>query len=170
MMKSGVKRKASLRRKAANMMMTSTPAGAKKAMLTRFEAEEEDYATNLTNFQIAARRRESLRIKNQVNMNSAQSLEKALKDKISVEMSLTEGTAKFILASTKAKANYYSGQVLEAAKTLHVSRLRTDMLKFELNKLRRGRGSPTAQRVSYASLSLSDVRIPLAWANNHKVQ
>ena len=33
-------------------------------------------------------------------------------------------------------------QSLEAAKNLQLGQLRVDMLKFELNKFRRGRGSP----------------------------
>jgi hypothetical protein len=41
------------------------------------------------------------------------------------------------------------------------------MLKFELNKLRRGRGSPVGNekqgKPSYAGVSLSDIRIPLMW-------
>ena len=50
------------------------------------------------------------------------------------------------------------------------------MLKFELNRLKRGRGSPQSQlmvnpksskkalaRPSYAGVSLSDIRIPLMW-------
>lgn len=56
-------------------------------------------------------------------------------------------------------------QSLEAGKTLLVARLRSDMMKFELNKIRRGRGSPPNNRgkPSYAGLSLSDIRIPLLW-------
>ena len=48
-----------------------------------------------------------------------------------------------------------------------------DMLKYELNKLKRGRGSPALNstiianghqsRPSYAGVSISDVRIPLMW-------
>ncbi len=37
--------------------------------------------------------------------------------------------------------------------------------RFELNKLRRGRGSPVVKKgnPSYAAVSLSDIRIPLLW-------
>ena len=60
---------------------------------------------------------------------------------------------------------------LEAAKRLRLSKTRMDMLKYELNKLKRGRGSPlcatiangTQSRPSYAGVSISDVRIPLMW-------
>jgi len=65
---------------------------------------------------------------------------------------------------------------LEAAKRLQLGRLRLEMLKFELNRLKRGRGSPQSQlmvnpksskkalaRPSYAGVSLSDIRIPLMW-------
>ena len=44
------------------------------------------------------------------------------------------------------------------------------MLKYELNKLKRGRGSPSNStaskdlaRPSYAGVSLSDIRVPLMW-------
>ncbi len=58
--------------------------------------------------------------------------------------------------------------MLEAAKTLLTARLRSDMLRFELNRLRRGRGTSPLMSVrqgrpSYASLSLSDIRVPLMW-------
>ena len=61
---------------------------------------------------------------------------------------------------------------MEAAKTLLCSRLRSEMLKFELNKLRRGRGSPQMKqqgRPSYASLSLSDIRVPLMWRRKVRI-
>ena len=67
-------------------------------------------------------------------------------------------------------------QALEAAKRLHLSKTRMDMLKYELNKLKRvgGRASPlnstiinsngsSQSRPSYAGISISDVRIPLMW-------
>ena len=46
-----------------------------------------------------------------------------------------------------------------------------DMLKYEINKIKRGRGSPmdttfkngVHSRPSYAGVSISDVRIPLMW-------
>ena len=80
----------------------------------------------------------------------------------------------------------FSNQVLEAAKRLQLGRLRLEMLKFELARLRRGRGSPQVNpvassktsnfaRPSYAGVSLSDIRIPLMWkrkvwgkSNKHK--
>ena len=62
---------------------------------------------------------------------------------------------------------------LEAAKTLQLSRLRIDMLKYELNKVRRGRGSPPLAKQqgkpSYGGVCLSDVRIPLVWRPVTKV-
>lgn len=143
------------------------------------DSEPSDYARNLTNFQIAARNRESLRsvsvlrfclpwlelcllfrLKNQNGVQATPGLlESQLKDRLAVEMSLVEGTAKFIMACKN------HSQTLEAAKTLLVARLRSDMLKFEINKLRRGRGSPQMRQgqPSYAELSLSDIRIPLLW-------
>lgn len=121
-------------------------------------SEEGGSGVGWSNFQIATRRRESLRLKSQICATPGL-VEKALKDKIQVEMSLIEGTAKFILAC------HNQTQSLEAGKTLLVARLRSDMMKFELNKIRRGRGSPPNNRgkPSYAGLSLSDIRIPLLW-------
>ena len=60
---------------------------------------------------------------------------------------------------------------MEAAKRLQLGRLRHDMLKYELNRLKRGRGSPSNSasssndlaKPSYAGVSLSDIRIPLMW-------
>ena len=67
-------------------------------------------------------------------------------------------------------------QRLEGAKRLQLGRLRLAMLKFEVGRLKRGRGSPQSQmlltsksnkkvlaRPSYAGVSLSDIRIPLMW-------
>ncbi len=131
-------------------------------------AGTEDFARNLNNFQTLARKRESMRIKLQAigggdnGENVAAAQQKSLKTRISLEMSLIEGTAKFILACKSQR------EVLEAAKTLLTARLRSEMLRFELNRLRRGRGAspPVARqqgRPSYASLSISDIRIPLMW-------
>lgn len=72
-------------------------------------------------------------------------------------------------------------QLLEGAKSLQLGRLRLEMLRYELARLKRGRGSPQSQmqltsktssnssdskvlaRPSYAGVSLSDIRIPLMW-------
>ena len=76
----------------------------KRGIKRRPEEDSEaqvEYAANLSNFQIAARRRESLRLKHQAVLGPDSApglLEKSLKDKIAVEMSLVEGTAKFIMA------------------------------------------------------------------------
>ena len=63
-------------------------------------------------------------------------------------------------------------QSLEAAKNLQLGQLRLDMLKFELNKLRRGRGSPVRKQgnPSYAAVSLSDIRLPLLWRPRDHMQ
>ena len=62
--------------------------------------------------------------------------------------------------------------MLEATKNLLLGNLRVDMLKFELNKIRRGRGSPVVKQgnPSYAAVSLSDVRIPLLWRPRDHMQ
>ena len=46
------------------------------------------------------------------------------------------------------------------------------MLRFELNKIRRGRGSPVVKQgnPSYAAVSLSDIRIPLLWRPRDHMQ
>jgi len=125
------------------------------------------YARNLSNFQTMARRRESLRVKQQalVGGSSAAEAEKRLKSGVAREMAIMEGAAKLIAACGKDKRRV--PEALEAGKTLLTARLRSDMVKFELNKLRRGRGSPPSHakqgRPSYAALSLSDVRMPLTW-------
>ena len=59
------------------------------------------YSRNLSNFQTLARKRESLRLKHNVIVSgndAAAALEKQLKARVAVEMSLMEGTAKFIMA------------------------------------------------------------------------
>lgn len=71
--------------------------GIKRRPEDDYSEAQEEYAANLSNFQIAARRRESLRLKQTVSAAPGL-VEKNLKDKIAVEMSLVEGTAKFIMA------------------------------------------------------------------------
>ena len=93
---------------------------------------------HLRNFQSATRKRESMRIKNAAVNNNPGAMEKHLKGKIAVEKKMIEGAAKLVMSCRN------KSQTLEPAKTLLIARLRSDMLKFELNKLRRGRGSPAA--------------------------
>ena len=112
----------------------------------------------MNQFQASVRKRESMRHK--LQMNSAPGvLEKELMSKVNVEESVCQGIAKFLNACKSET------QSLEAAKNLQLGQLRVDMLKFELNKLRRGRGSPARKQgnPSYAAVSLSDIRIPLLW-------
>ena len=118
-------------------------------------------------------------------MNSAPGImEKELMNKMKVEESvcqvwvnlsrisicltvpICQGIAKF-LAACKNET-----QSLEAAKNLQLGQLRLDMLKFELNKLRRGRGSPVRKQgnPSYAAVSLSDIRLPLLWRPRDHMQ
>jgi hypothetical protein len=61
-------------------------------------AEDAENGLHLRNYQNATRRRESMRIKNNVLSKHPGAFEKHLKDKVAVEMSLVEGTAKFIFA------------------------------------------------------------------------
>jgi len=117
-----------------------------------------EYQAGVNKFQASVRKRESMRLK--LQMNSAPGvLEKELRSKINVEESVCEGIVKFLSACKNET------QSLEAAKNLQLGQLRVDMLKFELNKIRRGRGSPARKQgnPSYAAVSLSDVRIPLLW-------
>ena len=94
-----------------------------------------EYQSGVNQFRATARKRESMRLKNQ--MNSAPGvLEKELMSKIQVEESVCQGIVKFLNACKNET------QSLEAAKNLQLGQLRVDMLKFELNKFRRGRGSP----------------------------
>jgi len=117
-----------------------------------------EYQAGVNQFQASVRKRESMRHK--LQMNSAPGvLEKELMSKVNVEESVCQGIAKFLNACKSET------QSLEAAKNLQLGQLRVDMLKFELNKLRRGRGSPVRKQgnPSYAAVSLSDIRIPLLW-------
>ena len=137
----------------------------------------DDYQKGLSDFQSAARKRESMRIRAQAtsvhvytgastaspfSSNPSLVWERTLLEKIGVEQKLYDGTAKFLVAAGKNEQ-----QSLEAAKTLQLARLRIDMLKYELNKFRRGRASPQLGKQkgkpSYAAVSLSDIRIPLVW-------
>jgi len=123
------------------------------------------YQAGLTQFQAAARKRESMRLK--LQMGAAPGiLEKDLADKIRVEESVCKGIARFLSACKNET------QCLEASKNLLLGQLRVDMLKFELNKLRRGRGSPARKQgnPSYAAVSLSDLRIPLLWSPKDHMQ
>jgi len=127
--------------------------------------EQEEYQAGLTQFQAAARKRESIRLK--LQMGAAPGvLEKDLTEKIRIEESVCKGTAKFLTACKN------ESQCLEAAKNMLLGQLRVDMLKFELNKLRRGRGSPAVKKgnPSYAAVSLSDLRVPLLWRPRDHMQ
>ena len=124
-----------------------------------------EYQAGVNQFQAAVRKRESMRLK--LQMNSAPGiLEKELMNKMKVEESVCQGIAKFLVACKNET------QSLEAAKNLQLGQLRMDMLKFELNKLRRGRGSPVRKQgnPSYAAVSLSDLRLPLLWRPRDHMQ
>ena len=160
--------------------------GLKRKFGTETGTNKSEYKENLTTFQTLARQRESIRLKNQCLLgNSTPGFwERQLNDKIHVEAQMIKGTAKFLTAcknKDQVKAPYWMQdihgsfrlhllQALEAAKRLQLGRLRHDMLKYELNKLKRGRGSPSNSAVSkdlarpsYAGVSLSDIRVPLMW-------
>jgi len=124
-----------------------------------------EYQAGLSQFQAAVRKRESIRLKLQLS-SAPGVMEKELLSKINIEESVCKGTAKFISACKN------ESQVLEATKNLLLGNLRVDMLKFELNKIRRGRGSPVVKQgnPSYAAVSLSDVRIPLLWRPRDHMQ
>ena len=109
--------------------------GLKRKAAAEDAAESE---MHLRNFQSATRKRESMRIKNAAMNNIPGAMEKHLKGKIAVEKKMIEGAAKLVMSCSN------KSQTLEPAKTLLIARLRSDMLRFELNKLRRGRGSPAA--------------------------
>lgn len=130
------------------------------------DEDKNEYKENLSHFQTLARQRESIRLKNLVSNSSRPGFwEKHLNDKIHVEAQMIRGTAKFLAACKK------EDQSLEAAKRLQLGKLRLDMLKYEVNKLKRGRGSPSISastgnelaRPTYAGVSVSDLRIPLMW-------
>ena len=132
---------------------------------------QDDYQRGLSDFQTAARKRESMRLRNTVVIKDGQEgqnwEERALAEKITVEQKVVDGSGKFLGACKSVQER------LEAAKTLQLSKLRIDMLKYELNKVRRGRGSPPLGRQqgkpSYGGVCLSDVRIPLVWRPVSKV-
>jgi len=129
------------------------------------DPETEEYQAGLNQFHAAVRKRESIRLKLQLN-SAPGVLEKELRSKIEIEESVCKGTAKFISACKN------ESQALEASKNLLLSNMRVDMLKFELNKIRRGRGSPAIKQgnPSYAAVSLSDIRIPLLWRPKDHMQ
>lgn len=130
----------------------------KRGLKRKQTEQDDDYQNGINQFQAAVRKRESIRIKLQI-CSTPGILEKDLRNKILVEESICRGTAKFI------EASHNQPQAVEAAKNLTLGNLRVDMLRFELNKLRRGRGSPRNKqgKPSYAAVSLSDIRIPLVW-------
>ncbi|CAB4066883.1 unnamed protein product [Lepeophtheirus salmonis] len=114
------------------------------------ENESEYYRSSLRHFQNASRRRESLRIKT--------------RNEVGGELS---GVEKFVKEPTHGLV-----ACLEAAKTLKTSELRRDMLKYELNKLKRGQGRlpPCISSSSLAGLSLSHIRVPLSLPERARVK
>ncbi|CAB4066884.1 unnamed protein product [Lepeophtheirus salmonis] len=110
------------------------------------ENESEYYRSSLRHFQNASRRRESLRIKT--------------RNEVGGELSFVKEPTHGLVAC------------LEAAKTLKTSELRRDMLKYELNKLKRGQGRlpPCISSSSLAGLSLSHIRVPLSLPERARVK
>jgi len=147
--------------------------GLKRKFPTEFSdpSVQDDYQRGLSDFQTAARKRESMRIRNTILIKptddhndslSGQSWEeRCLTDKIALEQKVVDGSGKFLGACKSLQER------LEAAKTLQLAKLRIDVLKYELNKVRRGRGSPPLAsqqgKPSYGGVCLSDIRIPLVW-------
>ncbi|QQP38794.1 Uncharacterized protein FKW44_019476 [Caligus rogercresseyi] len=110
-----------------------------RGLKRKYEAEEDDsescYRSSLRHFQNASRRRESIRIKTRNEVGGELSAVLELEKRLSVETSLLSGVNKFLREPSQGLL-----PCLEAAKTLKTSELRRDMLKYELNKLKRGQG------------------------------
>ena len=70
-----------------------------------------------------------------------------------------------ITLSARPSAMTARGAPFGARSTCNFLSLLNILTRFELNKLRRGRGSPVVKKgnPSYAAVSLSDIRIPLLW-------
>eukprot|EP00092_Neocalanus_flemingeri_P041723 GFUD01045444.1.p1 GENE.GFUD01045444.1~~GFUD01045444.1.p1 ORF type:complete len:466 (-),score=129.25 GFUD01045444.1:22-1419(-) len=113
-----------------------------------------EYQEGLSKFQVNCRRRESVRVK-RISGGRA-GLEREIKKKMSLEESVCLGSAKLISASKS------ESQILEASKTLLLGCSRLDTLRTELGLLTRGEWR-NLQRSRLAEVSLSDLRIPLAW-------
>uniref|UniRef100_A0A0K2V723 Anillin homology domain-containing protein n=1 Tax=Lepeophtheirus salmonis TaxID=72036 RepID=A0A0K2V723_LEPSM len=131
------------------------------------ENESEYYRSSLRHFQNASRRRESLRIKTRNEVGGELSVCLELEKRLSIENSLIQGVEKFVKEPTHGLV-----ACLEAAKTLKTSELRRDMLKYELNKLKRGQGRlpPCISSSSLAGLSLSHIRVPLSLPERARVK
>ena len=114
----------------------------------------EEYQEGLNEFQVNTRRRESIRVKRLSGGKAG--LEKEIRKKISLEESLCLGSAKLISASKS------ESQILEASKNLMLGCTRLESLKTELGKMARTDWSKPA-RSRLAEVSVSDLRIPLAW-------
>jgi len=114
----------------------------------------DEYQEGLNEFQVNTRRRESIRVKKLCGGRAG--LEKEIRKKICLEESLCLGSAKLIYASKS------ESQILEASKNLMLGCTRLESLKTELGKIARTDWSKPA-RSRLAEVSLSDLRIPLAW-------
>ena len=119
-----------------------------------------EYQEGLNQFQVNNRRRESVRVKKCPGGKAG--LEKDIKIKISLEESVCLGSARLISASKS------ESQILEASKTLMLGCTRLETLKTELGRLSRSDWiAPDRSRL--AEVSLSDLRIPLAWKQRDQI-
>jgi len=114
----------------------------------------DDYQEGLNQFQVTNRRRESVRVKKFAGGRAG--LEKDIKKKISLEESVCLGSARLISAAKS------ESQILEASKSLMLGCTRLETLKTELGRLARTDWN-IPHRSRLAEVSLSDLRIPLAW-------
>ena len=113
----------------------------------------------LNDFQASFRRRESIRWRNGNKKSTGSNkttLERELKQKMSLEDSVSLGATRMIAVS-KSEI-----QILEASKTLMLSSSRIGSLKEELSLVRQDSHSQH-ERSRLAEVSLSDLRIPLVW-------
>jgi len=117
-------------------------------------AESDEYQEGLNQFLVKNRKRESVRVKK--SLVGKTGLEKDIKKKIILEESVCLGSARLISASKS------ESQILEASKTLMLGCTRLETLKTELGRLSRTDWN-TPDKARLAEVSLSDLRIPLAW-------
>jgi len=130
-----------------------------RRQMNLLDREMNEFQESLNDFQASFRRRESVRYRHGHKSRCSDDkllIEQELRQKMILEDSVCLGAAKMIAVSKTET------QIIEASKTLMLSHSRLEGLKKELSSVTKGI-HVNGKRSRLAEVSLSDLRIPLAW-------
>jgi len=128
------------------------------------DRELNEFQECFNEFQASFRRKESVRFRNGLKKSCSynqQNMERELRRKMKLEDSVGLGAAR-MLAVSKSET-----QIIESSKTLMLSCARLEGLKNELSLVTKG-NFVRVKRSRMAEVSLTDLRIPLAWRQSQE--